>query len=143
VILLDAYALVAFLISGPATPQVRSMLREGSAAVATTNLAEALDVSERVRGVPIARAMEILAPLFEGTLTTIPLDQDKAQRAAEIRVAHYDRARRPISLADAVVVASAGSGDRIATADPDLLEVAVAEGHQVVALPGEGSPILG
>jgi predicted nucleic acid-binding protein len=137
VILLDAYALVAFLIAGPATPQVRAILREEGAAVATINLAEALDVSQRVRGLPIARAMDFLTPLFEGGLSSIPLDEDRARRAAEIRAAHYHRVSRPISLADAVVVASAGSGDSIATADPDLLEVSRAEGYEVIGLPGE------
>jgi hypothetical protein len=45
VTLLDAYALIAFLVGGPATQDVRAILREGDAAVATANLVEALDVS--------------------------------------------------------------------------------------------------
>ena len=64
--LLDAYALIAFLVGGPATPQVRAILREGDAAVATANLVEVLDVSQRVHGMPIPRAVEILDPLLEG-----------------------------------------------------------------------------
>jgi uncharacterized protein (DUF1786 family) len=48
VTLLDAYALIAFLAGGPATAQVRAILREGGAAVATANLAETLDVSQRL-----------------------------------------------------------------------------------------------
>ena len=42
--LLDAYALIAFLIGGPAAAQVRSILREGDAGVTTANLVEVLDV---------------------------------------------------------------------------------------------------
>ena len=136
--LLDAYALVAFLVGGPATQQVRALLREGDTAVATANLAEALDVSERVHGLPIARAMEVLEPLLEGPVAVLPLDITVARRAAEIRARRYHRTSRPISLADAVLVASAGRGDRIATADPDVLAVARAEGLEALTLPGQG-----
>ena len=97
--LLDAYALIAFLVGGPATQQVRAILREGDAAVATANLAEVLDGSQRLHGVPIPRAVEILEPLLEGSLTAVPLDSSVARRAAEIRARHYHRASRPISIA--------------------------------------------
>jgi len=135
VILLDAYALIAFLVGGPAAPHVRALMREGGTVVATANLAEALDVSQRVHGLPIGRAMEILDPLFEGPLMALPLDVAVARRAAEIRASHYDRSSRPISLADAVIIASASGGDRIATADSDVLAVARAAGLESVALP--------
>lgn len=136
--LLDAYALVAFLIGGPAAPQVRAFLREGDAAVATANLAEALDVSQRVYGLPIARAVEVIEPLLEGQLTAVPLDVAIARRAAELRARHYHRSSRPISLADAVLIAATGADDRIATADPDVLAVAKYEQLETVALPGQG-----
>lgn len=135
--LLDAYALIAFMVGGPATPQVRAILREGDAAVATANLVEVLDVSHRVHGVPIPRAVEILEPLLEGSLTPVLLDSTVARRAAEIRAGHYHRSSRPISLADAVLIGSARPGDRIATADPDVLAVAKAEKLELVALPGQ------
>jgi predicted nucleic acid-binding protein len=138
VILLDAYALVAFLVGGPATSQVRGLLREGDAAVATANLAEALDVSHRVHGLAIPQAMDILEPLFEGSLVSVALDFGTARRAAEIRARHYHRSSRPISLADAILIASATPGTRIATADPDVLAVAQAEGLESVVLPGQG-----
>jgi predicted nucleic acid-binding protein len=137
VTLLDAYALVAFLVGGPAATQVRALLREGDASVATANLVEVLDVSQRLYGLPIPRAAEVLDPLFEGSLGMLPLDGVVARRAAEIRAEHYHRSRRPISLADAVLIASAARGDRIATADPDVLAVAKAEQITCVALPGQ------
>ena len=71
-------------------------------------------------------------------LTAIPLDTASASRAAGIRATHYHRADRPISLADAVLVASAKPADRIATADPDVLFVAEAEGIRTITLPGQG-----
>ena len=135
--LLDAYALIAFLVGGPAAPQVRRLLREGDAAVATANLAEALDVSQRVYGLAIERAMAVLDPLFGRPLVTLPLDLEVARRAAEVRSAHYHRSSRPISLADAILLASAGASDRIATADPDVLAVARAEGLSTLRLPGQ------
>ena len=135
--LLDAYALVAFLVGGPAAADVRTILREGNAAVSTANLTEVLDVCQRVYGVSIAKAMEIIDPLLEGALSAIPLDISVARRAAQIRATHYHRASRPISLADAVLIASAKQADRVATADPDVLAVAGAEGITSLELPGQ------
>jgi predicted nucleic acid-binding protein len=137
VTLLDAYALIAFMVGGPATPQVRAILREGDAAVATANLAETLDVSQRLYRLPIARAMEILEPLLEGPLTAVALDIEVARRAAGIRANHYHRSSRPLSLADTVLIASAKPGDRIATADAHVLAVAREEGLEPLALPGQ------
>ncbi len=136
--LLDAYALIAFMVGGPATPQVRAILREGDAAVATANLAETLDVSQRLYRLPIERAMEILEPLLEGPLTAIALDIEIAQRAAMIRANHYHRSSRPLSLADTVLIASAKPGDRLATADAHVLAVAREEKLEPLALPEQG-----
>jgi len=136
--LLDAYALVAFVIGGPAAAQVRQLLREGDAAITSTNLIEVLDVSQRRRGMPIVRTMQVLEPLLDGPLTAIVLDLDRAQRAAEIRARHYHRSARPISLADAVLIAAATGGDQIATSDPDILAVAKEEGIDTLALPEQG-----
>ena len=71
-------------------------------------------------------------------MTAVPLDSTVARRAAEIRARHYHRSSRPISLADAVLIGSATPGDRIATADPDVLAVAKAEKLELVVLPGQG-----
>ena len=135
--LLDAYALIAFLVGGPATREVRSILREGDAGVATANLVEVLDVSQRVYGVPTSRTLETLDPLLEGPLTAVVLGFTVARRAADIRARHYHRSSRPISLADAVLIGSAESGDRIATADPDVIAVAEAESIESIVLPGQ------
>jgi predicted nucleic acid-binding protein len=138
VILLDAYALIAFLVGGPAAAQVCTVLREGGAAVATANVVEVLDVARRDYELPIERVMDTLDPLFEGILQAVPLDLVLARRAAELRSTHYHREARPISLADAILVASARRGDRIATADPDVLAVAAAEDIESIELPGQG-----
>lgn len=136
--LLDAYALIAFLVGGPAAPTVRALLHEGDVAVTAANLAETLDVSQRVHGLPIARAMEALDPLLQGPLGVIALDAEIARSAAEMRAGHYHRSTGPISLADAVLLASTTPGDRIATADPDVLAIAEAEDVETVVLPEQG-----
>lgn len=136
-ILLDAYALVAFLVGGPATQQVRAILREGDAAVATANLVEALDVSERLYRLPIDQATDVLLPLFEGALTPVPLDVAVALRAATIHARYYHRSSRPISLADAILIASVKAGDQVATPDPDVLAVLQAEKLPSRRLPGQ------
>lgn len=133
--LLDAYALIAFLVAGPGAAQVRALLREGGLGIATANLAEALDVTQRVHGVPVGRATELIDPLMPTALSPLPLDAARARRAAEIRARHYHRASRPISLADAILIGSAARGDRIVTADPHVLAIAAAEGLATVALP--------
>jgi predicted nucleic acid-binding protein len=135
---LDAYALIAFLVGGPAAPRVREILRAGDAALASANLAETLDVSQRLHGLSIARAMDVVEPLLEGPLRLVVLDLVLAHRAAEIRAHHYHRSSCPISLADAILIASAGSNDCIATADPHMLAVAKAEDIDVVELPEQG-----
>lgn len=136
--LLDAYALIAFLVGGPAAPRVRGILREGDAAVATANLAETLDVSQRLHGLSSARAMETLEPLLDGPLTAVALDLPIARRAAEMRARYYHRSSCPISLADAVLLATARPGDRLVTADPDVLAIAPREGIEPLALPEQG-----
>lgn len=136
--LLDAYALIAYVIGGPAQEQVKAILREGKTAVATANLVEIFDVAERVHGLPIVRASEAIEGLFAGSLSVVHLDEHLARRAAELRVAYYHRSRSPLSLADVILIASARDGDRIATADPDVLQTAAELGIETVELPGQG-----
>jgi hypothetical protein len=54
------------------------------------------------------------------------------------RAGHYHRATRPLSLADAVLIASARPGDRIATADPHVLAVAREEQIEPLEPPEQG-----
>lgn len=136
--LLDAYALVAYLVGGPAQGKVKSILREGKTAVATANLVETFDIGERLYGLPVSRASEKIEGLFATSLAIVSLDEHLARRAAELRVEHYHRSRRPLSLADVILIASARSGDCIATADPDVLSTAEELRIETVELPGQG-----
>ncbi len=136
--LLDAYALIAYVIGGPAQEQVQTILREGKTAIATANLVEVFDVAERVHGLPISRVSSVIEGLFATTLSLVALDERLAQRAAELRVEHYHRSRSPLSLADVILIASAQPGDRIATADLDVLSTAAELGIETIELPGQG-----
>lgn len=134
--LLDAYALVAFVVGGPARDEVRALLHRGDVGVATANVIEAIDVTARREGLPPTRTRSILEPLFDGPLTVFALDLQVAWRAAELRAAYYDRGRRLLSLADCILLATAGASHRIATADRSVLEVADAEGIAIESLSG-------
>lgn len=136
--LLDAYALIAYVIGGPAQEQVIAILRAGKTAIATANLIEVFDVVGRQHAYPVEKVSEIIDPLFAGSLSIVHLDEHLARRAAELRVEHYHRSRSPLSLADVILIASAQTGDRIATADPDVLRTAAGLGIETVELPGQG-----
>jgi len=58
-----------------------------------------------------------------------------AFKAARLRIEHYRRRERPLSLADCFLLAAASPEDRVATADPSVSEVARAEGIELLALP--------
>jgi PIN domain nuclease of toxin-antitoxin system len=138
VTILDAYALVAYVVGGPAQEKVTALLRQGKTAVATANLVEVFDVAERVHGLPVPRVSDVIDGLFAGSLSVVHLDEHLARRAAELRVEHYHRSRSPLSLADVILLASAQDGDRIATADPDVLATATTLGIETVELPSQG-----
>jgi PIN domain nuclease of toxin-antitoxin system len=138
VALLDAYALIAFVVGGPAQEKVRAVLRDGKTAIATANLVEVFDVAERVHGLPIPRVSDVIEGLFATTLSVVHLDEQLARRAGELRVEHYHRSRSPLSLADVILLASAQPGGRIVTADPDVLTTAEGLGIETIELPGQG-----
>ena len=132
--LIDASALIALLGAEPAAGEVQELLNRG-AATTTLNLAEAVDRLERRYNLEIEQTRPVIEGLLTKSLTLLPLGPAEAWRAAEIRAAHYHRSRCPISLADAVLLASAPGGGRIASSDGALLKVAVSEGVATAVLP--------
>jgi PIN domain nuclease of toxin-antitoxin system len=132
--LIDASALIALLGAEPAAGEVQEMLNRG-AAMTTLNLAEAIDRLKRRYGLEVERTRPVIEGLLAKSLMLLPLGPAQAWRAGEIRAAHYHRSRCPISLADAVLVASAPAGGRIASSDGPLLTVTASEGIAAVALP--------
>jgi predicted nucleic acid-binding protein len=134
-ILLDAFALIALLANEPAASEVETLLRRGEVAITAVNLAEALDVLQRVQGIPRERLDELITPLIRERMALVPVDQRIASDAADIRARRYHRTRAPLSLADCILLAATGEGDTLATADGPLLRVAAAEHKNVHKLP--------
>lgn len=132
-VLLDAFALIALLRDEPAAGEVEALLRRGETAVTAINLAEALDVLERVDGVPRARLDELTGPLVAESLALVEVDERLARDGASLRARHYHRTRSPLSLADCVLLAAA-SGASLATADQPLARAARTERIDVRAL---------
>jgi uncharacterized protein with PIN domain len=135
VILLDAYALVAFLADEPAADDVEALLRAGDSGVTVVNLAEVVDVTQRVHRIPLAEVRATVDALLGDALAVVSHSEGDAWKAAELRTRHYDRSRRPLSLADCFLIAAAGPNDRIATSDGPVADTARQEGVAVVALP--------
>ncbi|HEY4811585.1 MAG TPA: PIN domain-containing protein [Solirubrobacteraceae bacterium] len=132
--LIDASALIALLGAEPAAGEVQEMLSHG-AAMTTLNLAEAVDRLKRRYELEIEQTRPVIEGLLAKSLTLLPLGPAQAWRAGEIRAAYYHRSRCPISLADAVLVASAPTGGRIASSDGPLLSVAASAGIATTVLP--------
>jgi predicted nucleic acid-binding protein len=126
---LDAYALIALLAAEPAEPAVKRILRQGQATMPAVNLAEALDALERREGIAEGELRQLIEPL---PIRILPLTEPIAWTSAALRARHYHRRRRAVSVADCVLVASAGKGDQIVTNDPALIEMARAEDLEVV-----------
>jgi PIN domain nuclease of toxin-antitoxin system len=135
-VILDAYALVAFLNDEPAADEVEALIHDGDAAIGVVNLAEAVDVAGRVHGVPEADIRAAIEPLVGArSLSILVPSTTTVWRAAGLRAAFYARRRRELSLADCFLIAGAGAGDRIATADPPVADVVRQLGLALVALP--------
>jgi len=135
--LIDAYGLVALVADEPAAADVAALLRGGECRVVAVNLAEAINICQRVHGIPADDIRAALEPLIlSQTLAVAVSDETDAWAAADLRASHYHKKDCPLSLADCFLLAHVLlTGDELATADPDLARVARGEGARVVALP--------
>jgi predicted nucleic acid-binding protein len=132
---LDAYALVALLADEPAGTEVEELLRAGSRVVAM-NLAETVDISQRVHGIPSDEVRAVLEPLFiDGALSLAISEEAEAWSAAALRIAYYGKEAQ-LSMADCFLLAHAVAAvEPVATSDPAIANVARNEGVDVIALP--------
>ena len=134
-ILLDAYPLVAYITGEPPADEVMALLEDGFAGVPAINAAETLDVVCRVYGAdPDDVERELDSLVAQDVLRVLPSTRRLAWLAGRLRLEHYHRRSRSLSIADCFLLASAGSDDAIATVDPAVLEVARFEGIATVAL---------
>jgi len=134
-VLLDAQGLVALLADEPAADEVEEILESSGAAITSVNLAEAIDISERGLGIEAAIVHRAITTLRDSLLHVVPCGEDDAWRAGDLRARRYHRDRAPISIADSFLIAAAGPGDAVASADTAVVVVARAEGLDVIPLP--------
>lgn len=135
-ILLDAYAVVAFLRDEKAAATAVERIIDDGAAISTANLAEVVDHLVRVHG---ADDEEATLDVMQLGLNTVDLDESIALTAGILRSRHYHRRRRQVGVADCIAAATAQrhptSYERLATADPHLLDLLHDEGIGLLALP--------
>ena len=133
--ILDAYAVVAFLRDEPAAEMVGALLATNAGASLTVlGVAEVLDRLVRLSNVDEETAALDLAQL--GLADPEPLAASVAMAAGLLRARYYHRTRCAVSLADCVVAEVARANDQsVATSDPHLLDVCKAEAIAVEVLP--------
>jgi PIN domain nuclease of toxin-antitoxin system len=136
VIVLDAYALVAYFRDEPAAEEV-SVLLFSPCVVSALNAAEVVDRLVRVGGHDADDVEADLALLSRHDgMRVAPVTTDVAMLAARLRVRHYHKEHAALSLADCVAAATALSmKGPMATADPSLAGLIRAEGGELHALP--------
>ncbi|MGH2760555.1 MAG: PIN domain-containing protein [Actinomycetota bacterium] len=134
-ILLDAYALLAYLLNEPAADHVMSILRGGECSISSVNLTEVLDQLQRLHGLPAGEIAEVVSALLTEVIVVRSVGEVEAWRAADVRARHYRRKDAELSLADCILLASATEGESIATSDPVLAAAARSESVSVIALP--------
>ena len=133
-IVLDAYAVLAFLKGERAAHEVRALLesREPSA-LTVVGVAEVLDHLIRVVGADEEEASLDLAQL--DLLDPVDLGEVTAAAAGRLRARHYHRTRCAVSLADCLAAEATRRLDgQLATSDPHLLDVCHRESVATVVL---------
>jgi predicted nucleic acid-binding protein len=135
VILLDAYALIAFVRGEPAAEPVADLLRSGGTGIPSINLSEVIDQLVRRDGHAEDAVREVVAGLGARGLGVVHDDDETPWLAARLRARHYRARGSALSLSDCILLASAEAGDAIATADRPVLAAARAEGIDTIPLP--------
>ncbi|MFN3217115.1 MAG: PIN domain-containing protein [Acidimicrobiales bacterium] len=133
--ILDAYAVVAFLRGEPAAEEVETLLvGNPGASLTVVGVAEVLD-----RLVRLGNADEEIAVLDLAQLSLTepePLEASVAVAAGLLRARHYHRTQCAVSLADCIAAEVArATAAPVATSDPHLLDVCTTEGIAVEVLP--------
>lgn len=132
----DATPLVAALLAEPGGIVSGRMLADPGHAICVVNAAEVVDSVARARRVTAEAVASKIQLWIEAGLRVVPLDWDRAQRAAELRSLHYHRSRAPVSLADCGAIALAEQLEaELVTSNPAMLRVARAEGVAVLPVP--------
>jgi PIN domain nuclease of toxin-antitoxin system len=135
VIILDAYAVIAYLRGEPCSGEVAELLRD-STQLTAVNAAEVSDQMTRVFGRDPDAVEADLALLAYAGMDLLPVTAELAIRAGRIRAVHYHRQHAAVSLADFIAAAAAlTTSQPLATADAALATVVRAEGGHIHPLP--------
>jgi predicted nucleic acid-binding protein len=141
---LDANAFVAVLRREPGAQEVAALLRGRACATPAPCIAELVDKLVRRHGIKVSDLAEKLTPLFDESIAVVGVDSHIAWQAGEIRASHYHRKIAALSLADCVLLASAGPDDEIATSDRAVAATARRLGIGLIPLlnsKGERPPV--
>jgi predicted nucleic acid-binding protein len=117
---------------------VASLLHRGNCATPSSCLAEVVDKLIRRWGSSPEQVAEQLGPLVDEAVSVLEIDSQIAWRAGEIRAAHYHRKTATLSLADCVLLATAGPDDEIASSDRAVVRTARGLGVGVTPLLDSG-----
>ena len=135
-VVLDAYALIAFLRGEEAGAEVIGLLRERPASISAANLAEVVDRLVRTDGHSEPEVRNRTDLVIAGGMSVEPVWLTDARQAGSLRARHDDRDAAALSLADCFCLATAIKLEAaVATADPALARAARAEGIEVIPLP--------
>jgi predicted nucleic acid-binding protein len=132
--LLDANALLSLVLGQPAEAEVSALLRRGNCAVPAPCLAEVVDTLVRNHQIERELVARDLGVLIDEVVAVVSTDLRIAWRAGELHAEHYDRNTTDLSLADCVLLATACSGDEIASSDAAVVSTAGKLGIGVVPL---------
>jgi PIN domain nuclease of toxin-antitoxin system len=131
--ILDAYAVIAYLKAEPAASEVRPLLDSGEAVLTVVGVAEAIDHLVRLAGADEEDAALDLAQL--GLLAGIAVDPALGLAAGRLRGRRYHRSRCAVSMADCIAAEAARRDETgLASSDPHLLELCHIEGISAIAL---------
>jgi PIN domain nuclease of toxin-antitoxin system len=133
-IVLDAQAFIAYAINEPGATVVRDQIKtKQQVLLSTANLTEVTYFLGRTRG---ATPASVYADIIELDIHVTRLDEGCAIEAASLRLRHYHRVRRPVSLADCCAAALAlDRGAALVTSDGPLLDLMTDEQGDVLAVP--------
>ena len=134
-IILDSYAVLAFLRGEGSASRVQSLIADDEeSALTVLGISEVIDNLVRRAGVDEDEAVLDLAQL--GLSDPPELGSQIAMNTGLLRARYYDRRLRAISLADCVAAETARSyGAPLATADGPLLDTCASEKIAVIVLP--------
>lgn len=132
---LDAQAVMAYLRAEPAGPAVKQLLSRPTA-MSVLNAGEVTDQLVRRDGERPDDVEQDFSVLERAGMRLVPLTEELAFRAGQLRAQYYQSRKRELSMADCVAAATAlGEKLPLATSDPALVAVMRAEGGDVHALP--------